>query len=80
MLQPHVSLVQTSEVKAPVLIGVGPNASELNEKITRSGRNQLQLLGCVFVFFFTVHGCGGFNAVETDVWALVVVVGDVEAN
>lgn len=37
-----------SRGQGPVLIGGRPNACELNEKITRSGRNQLQLSRCLF--------------------------------
>lgn len=52
--------------QGPVLIGVGPNACELNEKITRSGRNQLQLLGCLLQC-----GCSRICVAETDVWLSV---------
>lgn len=43
-----------------MLIGVGPNACELNEKITRSGRNHLQLLGCLLQY-----GCTRICVVES---------------
>lgn len=46
-----------------MLIGVGLNACELNEKITRCGRNQLRLLlGCLLQY-----GCSPICVPETAV-------------
>lgn len=45
--------------QGPELIGAGPNACELNEKITRSRRNQLRLSGCLLRCGYNRNLCGG---------------------
>lgn len=48
--------------QGPLLIGVGPNACELNEKITRSGEESAAVVGVLFTALLQSHPRGGEDA------------------
>lgn len=48
--------------QGPLLIGVGPNACEINEKITRSGEESAAVVGVLFMALLQLQPCGGGDA------------------